>query len=187
LHEGRCVDWKERYHVTSSIRAAVVAAVVAAAISATASEAVNTVGSADIRNGSIKVVDLAPATRAALKGAPGHQGATGPIGPQGVQGEQGVAGPSGIPGAAGLAGGFDPDKVSYWQGPPTTIPAFNGDVVSVGCPAGQKALGGGFLASIAVAATSSPYADGHGWYAVINNSDNSIPIKAQAYVVCGAA
>jgi hypothetical protein len=64
----------------------------------------NSVGSAQVINGSLQKADLAKATAAALKGNAGPQGAQGTSGPQGAVGAAGPAGATGTPGAAGPAG-----------------------------------------------------------------------------------
>lgn len=91
------------------------------------SVAPNTVTSAQIRNGSIQVVDLSAAARQALRGArgahgpqgsagaqgaPGAVGPQGPAGPQGPQGPAGPAGPSGASGEPGPPGQFEPSGVT---------------------------------------------------------------------------
>jgi hypothetical protein len=59
----------------------------------------NSVTTADIKNGSLKSLDLSAATIAELQ-----NGATGPQGPAGADGATGPAGPQGPAGAAGAAG-----------------------------------------------------------------------------------
>lgn len=85
-------------------------------------------------------------------GAVGAIGVTGEPGPAGAQGPQGDIGPKGDPGAQGLIGPTGP------QGPPGTSAAFNPQFIGgfngpnplspktviVACPAGTKAIGGGF-------------------------------------------
>lgn len=62
-------------------------------------------GSADIRDGAIRLRDLSPAARAAqVAGATGPQGPTGPAGPQGPAGPTGPTGPQGPVGATGAQG-----------------------------------------------------------------------------------
>jgi hypothetical protein len=58
----------------------------------------NSVGSAQVINGSLQKADLSKRTVAALHGA------TGARGPQGIQGAQGPPGPQGNPGAQGVPG-----------------------------------------------------------------------------------
>ena len=67
-----------------------------------------TIDSRDIKNGTIKLVDLASSTRVTLKGRKGDTGATGPAGPQGATGATGAAGQQGARGATGAAGPAGP-------------------------------------------------------------------------------
>ncbi len=70
----------------------------------------NSVGSAQVVNGSLQTVDLSAKARRALRGAKGAQGAAGsvgpagPAGPQGPKGDTGAAGPKGDTGAKGDTG-----------------------------------------------------------------------------------
>lgn len=63
----------------------------------------NSVGSKQIKPGSIRLADLADRTRQGLQGEVGPRGATGDRGPQGPRGPQGIQGPQGPQGQAGLA------------------------------------------------------------------------------------
>jgi hypothetical protein len=63
----------------------------------------NSVGSAQVINGSLQKLDLSTKARSALRGANGTQGVQGPQGPLGPAGPQGVAGPPGPPGSTGSA------------------------------------------------------------------------------------
>jgi len=62
----------------------------------------NSVGSAQVINGSLQKLDLSTKARIALKGTKGAQGFPGPAGPRGAEGPQGAAGP---PGPSGPTGG----------------------------------------------------------------------------------
>jgi hypothetical protein len=64
----------------------------------------NSVGSAQVINGSLQKADLSKKTFAALEGATGPQGLRGPTGPPGIPGAQGPTGDTGAPGAQGQAG-----------------------------------------------------------------------------------
>jgi hypothetical protein len=89
-----------------------------------AAVAVTLVTSKDIKDGSIQLRDIAPATRAALRGQrgpqglPGERGPTGSPGergPQGLPGErgpQGLPGPMGMPGPAGIPGPRGPGSTT---------------------------------------------------------------------------
>jgi hypothetical protein len=68
----------------------------------------NSVGSAQVINGSLQKADFSKKTTAALKGARGPQGLQGPAGPAGSQGPQGSKGNTGDVGAAGQQGAQGP-------------------------------------------------------------------------------
>ena len=78
----------------------------------------NSVGAAQVVNGSLRTSDLSVKARSALRG---ERGSTGPAGAQGAQG------PPGATGAPGLAGATGPQGVAGPQGPagPTGPPASN--------------------------------------------------------------
>ena len=82
------------------------------------------VTSPKVRDGSLRVVDLAPPARLALKGQLGPQG---PAGPRGEKGEPGPAGLAGIERVGASS--------SYDSAPEKTL--------VVACPAGKKLVGGG--------------------------------------------
>src|SRR5436190_12874089 len=64
----------------------------------------NSVGSAQVRNGSLQKVDLSKKAVAALKGKAGRRGLQGPPGAAGPAGAQGAGGPAGALGAQGPQG-----------------------------------------------------------------------------------
>jgi hypothetical protein len=70
----------------------------------------NSVGSAQVINGSLQTVDMSNKAKAALRGArgprglQGAQGQAGPTGAQGAQGPQGSTGPQGTQGSQGIQG-----------------------------------------------------------------------------------
>jgi hypothetical protein len=64
----------------------------------------NSVGSAQVINGSLQTVDLSKRTVAALKGRVGPRGAVGPAGADGEPGADGADGVDGAPGAPGTQG-----------------------------------------------------------------------------------
>jgi hypothetical protein len=66
--------------------------------------------SSQIKDGSVKLHDLSPAARKALRGSNGAKGDNGPAGPQGPKGDTGVAGAPGKDGKDGKNGepGFSP-------------------------------------------------------------------------------
>jgi hypothetical protein len=82
------------------------------------------VTSPKVKDGSLRTVDIAPATRRALKGAVGPQGSAGP------KGDKGDPGPPGMNGFESV-GASSPFNSS----PERTL--------SVSCPAGKRIVGGG--------------------------------------------
>jgi hypothetical protein len=89
----------------------------------------NSVGSAQVINGSLRKIDLSKGAIAALKG---HRGARGARGATGATGATGAAGPQGATGPAGPAGPTGPQGPAGAQGPAgnPTAPAQSGDVYS---------------------------------------------------------
>jgi hypothetical protein len=90
----------------------------------TAGAAVKLVTSKDIKNGTIKTVDMSSSAKSELKG---QRGPTGPMGPQGPQGAQG---PTGATGASGV----------------TSIVSSQADDIGFAfavCPAGTRPVSGG--------------------------------------------
>ena len=148
-----------------------VAAISVALVGAGGATAASFITSANIKNGTIKLVDISSSAKRALKGNTGRQGA---------QGSQGVQGP---------AGGFDPAKVVYVEGPMVTAPAGEAAVSVAYCPAGTKAISGGYFFAYAndgiTVEMSQPLSDGTGWLAGFANS-GSIDGDATAYAVCAA-
>jgi hypothetical protein len=153
------------------MKSAIIAAIVAAIISATAATAASTglITGAQIKNGSVGLVDLSAKAKSALKG---QRGPAGPAGAAGVQGIQGVA------------GGFDPAKVTYVTGPTRTFASGDIDFVRATCPANTKVLGGGYFSNIMHVAGSQTF-DGQNWSVLIDN-DYAFSIDANAFAICGA-
>jgi hypothetical protein len=149
------------------VKSIIIAAIVAALVSATAATAASgLITGAQIKNGSIGLVDLSANAKRALKG------------------QRGPAGPAGLQGLQGVAGGFDPAKVTYVTGPTSTFgPGATGSVRAT-CPAGTKVLGGGYFANIMHVAGSQTF-DGQSWNVIIGNN-YSISVDANAFAVCGA-
>lgn len=74
----------------------------------------NTVGSPQIRNGSVQLRDLSPGTIDALRGQRGEQGDRGERGDRGAQGDRGDRGPQGERGAVGPQGPQGPRGCPYY-------------------------------------------------------------------------
>ena len=78
------------------MKAIITAIIVSAIITASATAGVTTlISSKQIKDGTIQLRDLSPASRAALRGSQGPRGFTGM---RGIQGPRGFTGPPGIPG-----------------------------------------------------------------------------------------
>lgn len=117
----------------------------------------NAVTSPKVRNGSLRVVDLAPAARRALRG---QRGPAGPAGPQGPKGDKGD------PGSAGTAGVTEVELVTRTSDATSASPR----QLSVLCPAGKRAIAGGTqvpfnVAGLVLVASIPIVADGSaiGW------------------------
>jgi hypothetical protein len=87
----------------------------------------NSVGTAQVVNGSLQKVDLSSKAAAALRGARGPRGLQGPAGPQGLQGLQGPPGAKGDPGAGGPRGPSDTFFMFGGSGPFPPLGGFLGN------------------------------------------------------------
>ena len=110
---------------------------------------------ANIKNGTIGVVDLSKSAKAALKGQPGEKGVTGEKGEIGAAGPQGPAGAAGATGATGAQGpkGVSGYEVHTWRystddantdAGPGYGGVGSGGIATVACSPGKVALGGGY-------------------------------------------
>jgi hypothetical protein len=123
----------------------------------------NAVTSAKVKNGTLTLSDFKASERSKL------------VGPAGPMGPMGAVGPAGASATANL---------SVVQSPTVTVPAYDIGTVMAFCPVGKKVTGGGYFSSIAVAASSQPNGAANAWGAVINNSENAVPVEVWAYAVC---
>ena len=192
VNQGRSV---RRFRLPST---ATVLSVIAlfVALGGTAGAASGLIGSPQIKNGSIQLVDISATAKKALKGARGPAGARGAQGAQGPQGTaglsgavgaQGAQGPQGPAGAAGANGTFDPAKVTVRQGPATTVPANDLATLVATCNAGETAISGGWFADTGIAyleaidAAKTKYTVG-----IDNLGAGTIAGSGSAIVVCAA-
>lgn len=128
--------------------------------------------SRDIKNGTIRPVDLSAAAKKTMRGKQGIRGIRGTRGPTGLRGFQGNPGP---PGFSEVLPNDNLGSIS---------PNASGTVSAV-CIGGYKAVGGGFEATdsnLSVYA-SKPSASGFGWDVSARNS-GSDPAALWAYVLC---
>ncbi|MGH3346651.1 MAG: hypothetical protein ACRDO4_06690 [Nocardioides sp.] len=124
------------------------------------------VRSRDLRDGGVLPADLSAAVQdmiaTAVKGDPGPTGPAGPEGPAGAP--AGPMGPAGADGATGPAGPAGVSGYVLVKSQPETFSGSGVKTVSVDCPAGTKALGGGHESSVPLhVAASSPSAGGSTW------------------------
>ena len=142
---------------------------------ATAGSVALIVTSANIKNGTIKTVDLFAAAKRALKGQRGPRGQAGPAGLPGLAGAPGPAGPAGPAGPRGVA------SVKHYQTSVLTVPAGEVDGFSMSCPSGEGIISGGGFASIAQVAAD--HVSSNGWVFIVWNY-TSIPVNIQGFMTC---
>jgi hypothetical protein len=104
----------------------------------------NSVGTLQVRNGSLQTIDLSKKARAALKGNRGPQGAQGPQGVKGNTGAKGATGAQGPAPAAGSVGATLLKGTYAAVTPGITAPANTYVNGTATCNAGDRVLGGGF-------------------------------------------
>lgn len=106
-------------------------------------------------------------------------GAQGPQGPQGTQGEQGPAGPQGAPGISGF---------QIVEAAPINVDPGRTSQQTVNCPAGKKAISGGYETSsstdVTLNRTGPSTTAGAAWYVrITNNTGVAKTWNAQAVCV----
>ena len=120
------------------------------------------------------------------QGAKGDKGDAGPAGPQGPQGPTGPQGPQGAEGPAGQPGPAGTSDLAGYEvvlGPRKWVDAGEFVVVAADCPAGKKAVGGGYHSSSVRVNDSNPRTDGSGWEAH-GQGDFLGDREIRAYAVC---
>jgi hypothetical protein len=134
----------------------------------------SSVTGADIKNKSLTTADF-KGKLFGQDGLDGKDGAPGPQGPAGPQGPQGPAGPSNVTALNRYAGTL-------------TVAAGDIDGGTVYCPAGQRAVSGGFFTdSNGPVFAFSSTADRTGWVVAVDNSASSLPSELDGYVFCAGA
>ena len=170
-----------RKRITPATILAMIALFVALAGTATAGTALIT--GAQIKNGSIGLADMSPKAKAALKGARGPQGPAGRMGPMGA------AGLAGAQGVQGPAGGFDPNKITYVEGATITIAPQDAQSALVACPAGAKAISGGWVVISGGSEVfgSKSYNSGVSWSVLVWNDSEFTDATVTPFAVCAAS
>ena len=130
---------------SASLVVAVLAIVIATAGTASATTALIT--SHQIRNGTIRLVDISKKAREALQGRTGKTGKAGAAGPQGPQGPQGVPGAQGPQGTQGAMGSPGVSGYTVVRNNTVVSAPVNHASVVADCPAGEQVLSGGGGAS----------------------------------------
>jgi len=89
--------------------------------------------------------------------------------------------------AAGVLGGINPSKITTIAGPAVAVPPNSTGTTAVAqCPAGQKAIAGGFNVGLfALVDATGPTGDGGGWS--VTADSGAAPTSINAVVVCAAA
>jgi Collagen triple helix repeat (20 copies) len=148
------------------------------------------IGSSEIANKSIKLVDMHPSAVKALRGQRGPRGFRGPQGDpgfdgiNGVNGINGAPGPQGPAGAQGARGGFDPSSVRLVTGPQHSVPSGSWVSTQANCASGELAISGGaYGGPFGTVAAVNTYPHLGETDAIIAN-DSSITITAWAWTVC---
>jgi hypothetical protein len=136
----------------------------------------NTVNSASIIDGAVRIKDIAPSTARLLKGQRGETGLTGSMGPPG---------PAGPAGANGLDGGFDPAKVQHVSGPEVVVPGYYGIAsTTADCPPGTVLIGGGAYTSGEALWVSRP--SGNSWFAGARGYGSGVTAALRATAICAS-
>jgi hypothetical protein len=143
---------------------------------------VSAVTSHKVKDGTLTASDFAagqlPAGPRGPKGDNGEAGRQGPQGPKGDKGDKGDAGATGATGSAGPAGLSGYEVITGPMGHVTNGKA----LATADCPAGKKAIAGGFSAVGAEVIATGAKQDGSGWTVYANTSAAFTSIAAQ--VVC---
>lgn len=102
--------------------------------------------SSQIKDGTVRLADLAPGARKALHGNLGAKGDLGPAGPQGPKGNAGPQGPKGSDGVSGYevrTWRYSKDDDNSDMGP-GYVGVGSGAIATVACSDGKVAIGGGY-------------------------------------------
>jgi hypothetical protein len=130
-----------------------------------------------VRDGGLRAVDFAAGQLPA--------GARGATGPQGERGPVGAKGDTGAPGATG----FEIVTSATVTVGPSDSDYYDGTTATATCPAGKRAVGGGFQAGTVASGfrtiRSRPTTDGTGWEAYFWNGDATM-VGGTAFAVCVA-
>lgn len=148
----------------SPVALAAAAAVLVVGGGSAGAVAAQLITSAQIKDRTIRVVDLHPSAVRSLRG------------------RRGPAGPGGSPGPAG---GFDPAKVTVRVSPEVAVPPNALRDAQADCAAGEVAVAGGFVATSGQVWRSRPTDDGRGWLVGVDSFQVRVANGAvRAYAIC---
>jgi hypothetical protein len=139
----------------------------------------NSVGSAQVINGSLQKVDLSKRAFAALKDTRGAQGLPGPQGLQGAAGPAGLPGPQGLQGDTGAAGVPGQPGAQGQQGP--AGPAIVRSTPGLNALTTLDSTGVGLFTSATVGA------DGLGLISYYDNTNQDLKVAHCTNVACTSA
>jgi hypothetical protein len=124
-----------------------------------------------VKNGTLTAADFAAGQLPpGPQGPKGDDGATGAQGPKGDKGDPGLPGAAGAPGVSGYVVVMSP--AVYITG--------TGGHATADCPAGKKAVGGGFSTVNGSVYASGAKADGSGWLVAALPGGQTTTLVAQA-------
>jgi hypothetical protein len=177
-----------RRHLTPGNAIALAALVIALSGTAVAATTLanGSVTTAKLANKAVSTPKLANASVTQAKLANGSVGGT-KLGASAVTGAKIAAGTiEATDMKAGVLGGLSASKVSIVPGPPVTVPPnAAGATATATCPAGQRAIAGGFnVGQFALVDATGPTADGLGWSVAASTGATAASITAT--VVCAA-
>lgn len=150
-------------------KTSIAVAVTAIAITATGSAtAASLITGRQIKNHTITTKDISKSTVRSLRGHDGLDGLDGDQGPQGVQG------PAGVNGGANTT----PVEADY------SIAPGDIEIYDATCPAGMRAVSGGWFTSSADGAFVDQSYDGTSWSVGADNFDGSIAASVHVIAYC---
>jgi hypothetical protein len=142
------------------------------------------IGSKQIADHSIRLVDLNGSAVKALHGQRGADGSSGEPGANGAQGATGPVGPAGLSGLAGAPGTFNSANLQYLTGPDVSVAPGTVGSANAYCPSGTRAISGGFFSSVTTIGFSETFGPSFHGIAATNNTGITLTIRAT--VVCAS-
>jgi hypothetical protein len=151
------------------MKSIIIAGVVAALVAASTASAALIVTSKNIKNGTIKLVDISAGAKRGLKGNRGPAGAPGAPGAQGAQGPQGPIGP-------GLTG-------MHYVTATATAPPFTVGSANAQCPSGEFVISGGGGTDAGILFFTRAFAP-QGWLVSAFNDNPTVTANVHSQALC---